>query len=392
MKNSSSVLYSLSLSLCAVACSDDEASVTALPENAADAISTYSQIVYASYQDSLATAEELDAAANALVATPSAATQEAAQDAWRASREPYLQTEVYRFYGGPIDDDDGPEGRLNAWPLDENHIDYVMDDPDAGIVNDPQETISAAALIAANESPGEKDIATGYHAVEFLLWGQDFADDGPGARPYTDYMTTGGTNANQARRGQYLTTASGLIVSDLEGLVEAWAPTSRSYRTQLENEDPAEALTKIMSAMLILSGFETGGERLLVALEGHLQEDEHSCFSDNTDRDMVQDVRGVQNVWLGRYEPVDGATIEGTGLYDVVAAADPAMADHISEHIAESLAAAEAIQPPFDQEIKADNAAGNARVQRLSNALFDQVEALEEAFELFGLSRIPDPE
>ena len=52
----------------------------------------------------------------------------------------YSPTEVFRFYGGPIDDDNGPEGLLNAWPLDEVFIDYVLGNPDAGIINDPLST------------------------------------------------------------------------------------------------------------------------------------------------------------------------------------------------------------------------------------------------------------
>jgi putative iron-regulated protein len=395
MKSRSSFLCSCSFaSLLVLACGDDKTSAKTLPANAAEAVNTYSAIVSASYRDALSTANALDTAVGALVATPSAATQTAAKNAWLASREPYLQTEVYRFYNGPIDnEEDGPEGLLNAWPLDENHIDYVVGAPNAGIVNDPQAVIAAEALMAANESPGEKDIATGYHAVEFLLWGQDLDANGAGARSFTDYMTTGGTNANQARRGQYLTTAAGLIVENLQQLVDAWAPNSAgNYRSTFVAETPADALGKIMSGMIILTGFETGQERVQAALDAHSQEEEHSCFSDNTHRDMIQDVQGVQNVWLGRYDAVEGADVSGTGIRDVIAAGDPALASSITAQIEASLAAANALQPPFDREIATGNTAGNARVQTLVDALFQQRELLEQAFEVYGLSRIQDPE
>lgn len=390
MKSSSSIVCGALSAFLLVACGDDGAE---LPSNTSDAVQTYAEIVHASYRDSLGMARQLDSAAAALVANPTAATHEAAQDAWLAAREPYLQTEVYRFYGGPIDnEEDGPEGLINAWPLDEEHIDYIMGDPDAGIVNNPQMTIDADTLEANNETPGEKDIATGYHAIEFLLWGQDMSDDGPGARPYTDYMLTGGTNANQDRRGEYLTTSSGLLLDHLGGLVDAWAPGEDNYRAAFEAEPPGDALVKIMSGMIILSGFETGGERLQAALDAHDQEEEHSCFSDNTHRDMVQDVRGVQNVWLGEYDPLDGALISGAGVRDVIAAGDSGLADEITDKIAESLELAEALRPPFDREIAEGNEEGNARVQALIESLFDQRNLLEQAFELYGLNRIPDPE
>src|SRR5688572_18875849 len=190
MKHHISTLCSAPLlAFCVLSCGSDDDEVKELPPNAADALSNYADIVYASYSDSLETAQALDDAITSFVAAPSAAGLIAAQDAWRAAREPYLQTEVYRFYDGPIDNpEDGPEGLINAWPLDENYIDYV-DGPNgdtAGMINDPQMPITEESILEANEGIDEKSISTGYHAIEFLLWGQDFADDGPGARPFTD--------------------------------------------------------------------------------------------------------------------------------------------------------------------------------------------------------------
>lgn len=390
-----SVLTSSALALFTIACGgDDEGGVPSLPSNASDVVSNYSDIVYASYQDSLSAAQDLDTALGALVSAPSETTHTAAQVAWRASREPYLQTEVYRFYEGPIDNaDDGPEGLLNAWPLDESYIDYVRDLDTAGIINDVDQTIDAETLVGMNENGFETNISTGYHAIEFLLWGQDFNDAGPGQRPFTDYVTSAeGTAQNQARRGQYLTTASGLLMEHLEQLVDAWAPNAQNYRAELEAEEPAVALGRIMSGMIILSGFETGGERLQAALEARDQEEEHSCFSDNTHVDMIEDVRGVQNVWLGGYRKLDNSVVSGPSLRDLIAAQDPALAEEVSEHLEHSLEHANDLQVPFDREIQPGNSAGNARVQELIDALDALKESLERAFRVYGLTRIPDPE
>lgn len=387
----SSVCAALGACLAAGCGGGDDDDQRAIPANAASAIETYSQIVYASYQDSSAAARDLETAVNALVADPSAQTLEAAQDAWRASREPYLQTEVYRFYDGPIDREGGPEGLINAWPLDESYIDYVVGDPDSGIINDPSKEITAATLEAENEGVNETTISTGYHAIEFLLWGQDMNPDGPGQRPATDYALMGGTAANQDRRGQYLTTATEMLTAHLDGLVEAWGPGTRTYRASFEAAAPEESLGKILSGMIILTGFETGQERLTAALDSNDQEEEHSCFSDNTHRDMIQDIQGIQNVWLGSYEPLDGPAISGTGVRDVIAAGDAALATSITQQIEQSLSLANALQVPFDREIAADNPAGNARVEALIESLYEQRVLLEEAFELYGLERIPDP-
>jgi putative iron-regulated protein len=364
------------------------------PEEVAESARvTYANIVLKSYEDSLEAAVDLDAALVAFVDDPSEENLEAARRAWLASREPYLQTEVYRFYDGPIDDpDDGPEGLLNAWPLDENYIDYVEEDPDAGIINDPSQEISAENLIARNEQDGEKNISTGYHAIEFLLWGQDLSEDGPGARPHTDYVTDGsGTASNQDRRGQYLLTVSELLVDDLSGLVDAWATGSSSnYRSEFLTVDAAEALRRMLTGMILLSGNETGGERLQAALVTGEQEDEHSCFSDNTHRDMIQDVQGVVNVWDGVYTPLVGDDVEGEGVGDVVRAQDKALAADIDDKLDECLELANALQVPFDREIATDNPDGRARVQALVVALDELSELFEDAFVEFGLD-VPEP-
>ena len=356
------------------------------PSSTSDAVSTYAQIVEASYADSLSSAETLDAALEALVSGPSSTTLDAAREAWLASREPYLQTEVYRFYDGPIDNpDDGPEGLLNAWPLDENYIDYVDGSPDAGIINDTGVTIDAATLEGLNEEGGEANIATGYHAIEFLLWGQDMSDAGPGARPHTDYVTDGsGTASNQDRRGEYLLVTGDLLLTHLTQVHDAWADGA-SYRTSFE-ADPEGSFEKILTGMIVLSGFETGGERLQASLDSGDQEDEHSCFSDNTHRDMIQDVQGIVNVWEGSY-----GSVSGTGVKAVVEAVDAELASRLDAQIAESLSLAQALQPPYDQEIAPGNSEGNARVQALVQSLRDQEEILFEVFDTFELSvEIPE--
>jgi len=363
-----------------------------LPANTGEAVQTYASIVHASYADSASKAHDLDTSVQAFLADPSESSLTSARSAWLASREPYLQTEVYRFYDGPIDNpEDGPEGLLNAWPLDEAYIDYVEGDSSAGIINDTGVTISASALESLNEQGGEENIATGFHAIEFLLWGQDRSTSGAGNRAHTDYVTGGaGTADNPERRGLYLSTVTSMLVGHLDGLVSAWAPGASNYRAELESAEPAEGLRRILTGMIILSGFETGGERLQTALDSGDQEDEHSCFSDNTHRDMIQDIQGVQNIYRGTYQRLDGSTVSGVGIKDVVSAVDSVLAERLDDEISESLALANALVPPFDQEIAAGNTAGRARVQALVTALRTQEETLEEVFRKLGLT-IPEP-
>jgi putative iron-regulated protein len=364
------------VALCAVivSCGDDaeekKASVT--DEQIKPIVAQYSVIVEANYAETVAKAEALKVAVDAFVAAPDEAKLKAARDAWLASRTPYGLTEGYRFYGGPIDDEtDGPEGQLNAWPMDEAYVDYVEGSPTAGIINDTTVAITREALTGLNEQGGETNIATGYHAIEFLLWGQDLSATGPGARPHTDYVVEGGTAANAERRAQYLTVVTDLLVDDLKGVHAQWAASGGAYRASFEAGSQRDALRDMLTGMGSLSGAELSGERMNVALENRDQEDEHSCFSDNTHNDILNNARSVQNIYLGRYGAVDGP-----GIDELVELVDPALNAKLKGQLEASVAAAQAIPAPFDQAIIDD--AGRAKVQATIDALRAQTRTIAE--------------
>ena len=127
-------------------------------------VANYAELMFRNYSAALADAEALHDAIDAFVDAPSQGTLDAAKAAWIASRPSYQQSEAARFYNGPIDDpEDGPEGRINAWPLDEHFLDYVEGAPNSGIINDPAgfPVIDEDTLAEANEAGGEANISTG---------------------------------------------------------------------------------------------------------------------------------------------------------------------------------------------------------------------------------------
>jgi len=326
----------------------DDADIRA---KASAASERYAELVAASYDATLTAAEAMQAEIEAFLAAPSAAGLLAARVAWLAAREHYGATEVFRFYGGPIDaEPDNLEGRINSWPLDEVYIDYVEGAPDGGVINDrtSHPTLDRDLLLALNGAGGEDDISTGWHAIEFLLWGQDLRADGPGERPYTDFLATpDGTAANQDRRAQYLRLVTDLLVDDLRALSDAWAEGA-PYRDDFVAADPQEALTRVLLGMGSLSGAELSGERMGVAYSTREQEDEHSCFSDNTHRDFYTNAVGIEDVYLGRH-----GTLSGASLSAVVAAVDPDLDATLRGQLRASVAAMAAIPVPFDQAILA---------------------------------------
>ena len=331
----------------------------------------YADLAFRQYSEALTLAGQLKVGVDRFLAAPTAANQAAAQKAWKDSRPAYLRTEVFRFYGGPIDNPDtGREGFINAWPLDEAYIDYVDGEPTAGIINKPREfpTLTAETIADQNEKGGETNIATGFHAVEFLLWGQDSDPVGAGKRPPTDFTPGGRRNAD--RRRQYLTIVTDLLVKDIKGVVDAWDPTSGPYRAELLSVDPKEGLRRVLTGMGTLSGGELAGERLSVPYESKDNEDEHSCFSDNTTVDHIEDVRGILQVWETALKPAVRPDLAAT--YDQQARA--------------SLAAAEAISAPFDQAILgSDDAPGRKAILNTIKALEAQTATtvkIAEALEL----------
>jgi len=318
---------SLSLTLLAAiglfvaACSDDDNNNTNNDAAKAAVVENYANIVYQNYKDAYDDAVELETAITTFTATPTAANFTAAKTKWKESRESYGTSEAFRFANGPIDNEDyqAPEGLINSWPLDENYIDYVMNTETNTVVNngiinraDLYPTINKAVLADLNGADSEASISVGYHAIEFLLWGQDLTapiENKPGQRAYTDYINNGTTADNEARRRDYLNACADLLTDNLDYLVQQWKPGG-AYRNTFLALDKNVALTNIYLGIITLSDSELPTERMMVALLDGLQEDEHSCFSDNTHRDIALNLQGVINVYQGKYGSIDGPSLE----------------------------------------------------------------------------------
>src|SRR5215217_1215927 len=369
----------------------------------ADVLATYADIALAGYEDSLAAAKALDVAIDALIATPSEATLTAAKDAWKAARIPYQQTEAFRF-GNPIVDE--WEGRVNAWPLDEGLIHYVdasygsESDSNAlyvaNVIANPKIIIDGVELDATDITPAllqdnlqeaagvESNVATGYHAIEFLLWGQDLNGTGPGAgaRTFEDYATADHAD----RRGAYLKAASSLLVSDLEEMVANWTADGAA-RAAL----PELGISAILTGMGSLSFGEVAGERMKLGLLLHDPEEEHDCFSDNTHVSHLNDAIGVQNVYLGKYTRVDGTVVEGPSLSEVIAAKDPALDTEVKTLLDDTIGKMKIMADrakggeAYDQQIGEGNAEGNAVVQAAIDGLIAQTRGIERAVALLEL-------
>lgn len=364
----------------------------------------YVNLAHASFSDTLSTGKVLQEKVNAFIANPTPETQQAAKAAWLAARVPYSQTEAFRF-GNP--NVDAWEGQVNAWPLDEGLIDYVKQDlydheegnkfATANIIAG-KEPINAELLKASHEKGGsEANVATGYHAVEFLLWGQDFnaSPNDAGTRAYTDYAKGDAcTNGNCERRAKYLKAVTDLLVADLQTMADDWADAKDNYRKTFLALDEKEAMRRMLFGMGSLSLGELAGERMNVALLAHSQEDEHSCFSDNTHNDIAENARSIQNIFNGTYQRADGTKLEGASLAQLVASKDVKASETLVGKLSDTQQKVTAIVETakkgeaFDQQIAAENKEGNQRIKAAIAALRSQTGDIEAAAKALGIDNL----
>jgi len=370
---------------------DDDASCLFAYEQAKASLKhNYAELVFANYEDAYTEAVKLQTAIDVFLASKNSSNFEACKTAWKASRIPYGQTEAFRFANGPIDDEDGPEGALNAWPLDEGYVDYISGKSTSGIINDGVTSITSSSLEALNEQGGEKNISIGYHAIEFLLWGQDSPDASlktPGSRPYTDYLTTGGTASNQQRRSDYLKATMDLLLSHLLSVKNEWdSSISGNYRTTFLALDADVAVTNLIASIGILSKSELAGERIFVALDNKDQEDEHSCFSDNTNQDIILNAQGIQNVFLGTYTRLDGSVVSGGSLYDLLMYENETLAESIKTLCEKSVSSAKSIPFPFDYALTQESTGGTGPIMLTVTDLQSLGDELSKGATALGLT------
>ncbi|OXX61171.1 imelysin family protein [Vibrio sp. V10_P2A27P122] len=414
MKVNTPLIQSIAASLAIASSASFAATVTK-----EQVVEHYANIAHAVFADSLTTAQSLEKSIDQFLMTPSAAKLEEVKQAWLASRVPYQQSEVFRFGNAVVDD---WEGQLNAWPLDEGLIDYVATDyqyelgnegASANIIANQTLKIGATAIDVSTITPeliaslneiggSEANVASGYHAIEFLLWGQDLngTNAGAGARAYTDFVVGSEcTNNNCDRRAQYLKAAAQLLVQDLAWMEKQWSADEKAnYRHELLAESADNGLRKMLFGMGSLSLGELAGERMKVALEANSTEDEHDCFSDNTHNSHYYNEQGIYNLYTGSYQRQDGKVLTGPSLNDLVAQKDAQAAKEIQKQfdsaraeVGKLVTSAEKDNQHFDQLIAANNPQGNAIVNGAIMALVAQTASIERTASVIGIDNLnPD--
>jgi putative iron-regulated protein len=385
-------------------------------------LTAYRQQAYAVYDDAYMAAKELYAAASDLQKSPSQTSLDKARQAWRQARVPYSQSEALRFGNWFVDD---WEKGVNSWPLDEGFIDYVNENYQASASNNwaranlmgAQHIIVAGRSVPLNyivnkqlqmlESASgiESNIATGYHALEFMLWGQDkhgYAS-GAGERPWTDFsqdpsLCSNGehlatTIAPCRKRGEFLQAQSMHVLSQLRDMRGYWAPGNGNAGARLQQADVNEGLSRILFGLLAMSAEELAGERMQVALMSNSPEEEQDCFSDDTHHSLWYNALGIENFYYGRYDGRNSIQLQSTSLAALASKYYPELARDIDAGFSETKAAMRAIldagnsgEQYIDQLIAPGNDAGHQLLTRAIMALQAQAGLLKKLGNELGLS------
>lgn len=415
LKNSITVSLGLTVSLSLVGC--QTTTTQNVPENTITSegvVKTYIDIAQANYGDALIAANNLAATIDNFLTSPSEENLLLAKNAWIDSRVPYQQTEVYRFGNSVVDN---WEGKVNAWPLDEGLIDYVGaaygtesdENPfyAANIIANPNPQIGGKALDASKITAEflsetlheidevESNVATGYHVIEFLLWGQDLHGTNPGAgmRPASDYSLDNCTAGNCDRRREYLKSATSLLVQDLTDIHQSWLAEGEA-NLDLINKGNEGSLATMLTGMGSLAYGELAGERIKLGLMLHDPEEEHDCFSDNTHWSHYYDAKGIKNIYLGEYTRLDQSKVSGDSLSQLVRQINSDLDDEMkaklnaTENAMQIMVDQAAQGNTFDVLIGEGNIKGNKIIRTIVDALVDQAKTTEKVILALNLQNI----
>lgn len=385
-------------------------------------LGAYREQAYRVYDDAYQSAKLMYERIDALVQNPSNETLLAARQAWQAARVPYSQTEALRFGHWFVDE---WEARVNSWPIDEGFIDYVDDGYLASETNAwARANIigSDSIAVAGREVPlnyivfkqlqmlesvadVEAVIVTGYHALEFMLWGQDRHGNGRGAgeRPWTDFSLSACTDGAVAavsekpcrKRGEFVRTVAILLMRHLQEMREHWGAGEGTPGTRLVQGDVDIGLMRILFGLSAMSAEELAGERMQVALLTHAPEEEQDCFSDDTHNSLWYNAKGIENFYYGRYGGRSAFSAPERSLSALAKRYYPDIAQELEQAFSQTREAMQRIreqgesgQQFVDQLIARENTTGNALIQAAIDRLQEQARLLNRLADTLGVELV----
>lgn len=306
------------------ACSKESESPDPAPETGvapATVLSAFTDnVARANYNDLAARATTLRGAVEAFTNTISDADLAACKQAWRDARLSWELSESMLF--GPVSTDN-IDPRIDTWPV--NFVDL-------------EAQLGSGQAFTAEYINNLEDALKGFHPIEYLLFGQDGNKTAP-------QMT--------AREREYLVALCMNLEALTSHLANIWdAADGNNYGTIFSTAGngnstyPTQraAFEEMVNAMITICD-EVANAKMhepFIAQDPMLEE---SPFAKNSITDFTNNIRGVENVYLGRY------AANGTGLEDLVRQYDLQADAAIKQRITAAVAALGTITVPFGQAL-----------------------------------------
>lgn len=291
-------------------------------------------VVLATYTDLDNKAEELLTAVKALAADSSQANLEKAQQAWKATRTPWEQSEAFLF--GPVDTQ-GLDPALDSWPVDHVNLQSVLDSGDT---------------LTVDFVSGLEDTQKGFHTIEFLLF-----RDGD-QRKASDITS---------RELEYLVSTTENLKASTSQLRLAWAPEGENFSRAVAQAgvgsaiypSQSAAVQEMVNGMIVIADEVANGK----ISDPYNESDTtlvESQFSFNSISDFQDNIRGIQNVYMGKF------TSDGQGLNEFVNGQYPDLDARFQQEVQAAIDAIGAIPNPFRDSITANRGTVQAAIDAVS--------------------------
>ena len=176
-------------------------------------------------------------------------------------------------------------------------------------------------------------------------------------------------------------------------MVGNWKPDGAA-RKELAAKGDEGGLATILTGLGSLSYGELAGERMKLGLILHDPEEEHDCFSDNTQNSHYYDEAGMISIYSGtlqapRRQGRSNGPASATWQRQVAGegrSARQGLRRCARRNCKPIKDKADSGEMAYDQMIGTDNAAGNALVQAAIDALVAQTRAIEAVVTALGLT------
>ncbi len=263
-------------------------------------------VVYATYSDMQIKAVSLLTSLQTFSASATANNLANAQQAWKNVRSAWEQSEGFLF--GPVSVDN-IDPRIDTWPIDFARIDSVLN--------------STAAYTPTYINNLEESLK-GFHPIEYMLFGQN------GNKTETQFT---------AREKELLVALADNLSTLCTQVKTSWNPTLTSnYTNEFSTAGNGSAIyqtqraayEEMIDAMVGICD-EVANGKIAEPLNNNDPTKEESPFAKNSITDFTNNIKSVQNVYLGKY------FVDGKGLEDLIKANNLSMDGTIKLKISNAL-------------------------------------------------------